>query len=103
MPRSAPLPRPCNFMGMESIATPLPDGTWIEPEEWAYPEDTYTRRAYAICPDGIKRVVKCKCADTFFSVPAIAKIGSKRVKGFLSSRTNDDDSQSIIFTPYDKQ
>ena len=62
-----------------------PDGTWLESESFAYPGDTFTRRAYASFDDGSKRVVLCKCPDSFFSIPARAKIGKRTVRGFLTS------------------
>ncbi len=76
--------------------TTFPDGTWLEGEEFAYPKGGFTRRAYAECEDGTMRLVKCSIPDTFFSIPARAKINGKMVKGFLSiTGTNND---QLIFT-----
>lgn len=72
-----------------------PDGTWIEPECFAYPGDTFTRRAYVNMPDGSKKVVLCKCADTYFSVPATARVKGKTLRGFITG-----DENGLTFTPY---
>jgi hypothetical protein len=64
----------------------FPDGTWLESESFAYPRDTFTRRAYANLPDGTRRVVQCKVADTYFTIPARYRDKTgKTVRGFLSS------------------
>jgi hypothetical protein len=75
-----------------------PNGTWLEAEAFAYPNDTFTRRAYATMPDGTKRVIMCKVPDTFFSIPARVRLGKKTVKGFLST-----DEEGLKFRPYDDQ
>lgn len=76
------------------------DGTWLECESFAYPNDTFTRRAYARMPDGSKRVVRCKVADTFSTIPARAKIAGKTVRGFLTVQgCREDHSQSLAFIP----
>jgi hypothetical protein len=70
--------------------TPItfPDGTWLEAESFAYPNGGFTRRAYASFPDGSKKVVKVSVPDTFFSIPARAKINGKTVKGYVSTNEN---------------
>lgn len=76
--------------------TPMtrPDGTWLESEDFAYPNGGFTRRAYAVFPDGIKRVVLVSIPDTFFSIPARARVRGNRIKGFVSSS-----EESLTFTP----
>lgn len=71
------------------------NGTWLEGEEFAYPNDTFTRRCFARCADGQNRVVKCKCADTFFSIPAVVTIEGKHVEGFVTSEDG-----TFIFNTY---
>lgn len=44
--------------------------TWLEAEEFAYPNGGFTRRARVRMPDGRLRVVRCSLPDTFFSIPA---------------------------------
>jgi hypothetical protein len=82
-----PKPRKCYFYGTCMECHINNDGTWIEDESFAYPNDTFTRRAYVNC-NGVKRVVLCKCADTFFSIPARARINRRYVKGFISGSDN---------------
>jgi hypothetical protein len=83
-----PTPRPGSFMGMGIVNRSFPDGSWLEGEEFAYPNGGFTRRAYAWCEDGRYRVFKCSIADTFFSIPARGVIRGKRVKGFLTCTDN---------------
>ncbi len=54
MAKKTPQPRFCG-----RTAQTADDGTWLEPEEFCYPNGGMTRRAYATFPDGINRVVKC--------------------------------------------
>jgi hypothetical protein len=60
------------------------EGTWLEPEEWCYPRGNMTRRCLAKCEDGKLRVCKCGLPDTFFSIPASARIAGKYTKGFIT-------------------
>lgn len=66
--------------------------TWIEPEEYSY--HGAERRALARMLDGSLRVIRCKLADTFFSIPGRTSDGTK---GFLSI---DTDANEITFRPY---
>lgn len=75
-----------------------PDGTWIEPEEYCYSGGK--RRAYVTMPDGAKRVVLCGLPDTFFSIPARARVNKRTVKGFVSV---NESRTGFIFTPYQNQ
>lgn len=88
-----PKPRSGSFYGMRIGGTPFENGAWLEDEEFAYPGGGFTRRAYATFPDGRNRVVKCSIPDTYFSIPARARIKGKTVKGFLSS-----DNGNLTFT-----
>lgn len=81
--KQAPKPRQGSFMLMPISNLTFPDGTWIEGEEFAYPKNTFTRRGFVDCEDGQRRLVKCKVADTFFSIPARCKIDGKTVKGYI--------------------
>ena len=71
-------------MGRRTIAVHVGE-TWLEPEELCYPNGGMTRKAYAICEDGQKRIVTCGIPDTYFSIPAFRIIRGKRVKGYVSS------------------
>jgi hypothetical protein len=67
------IPQPRNnrtYMMMPIVNLTFPDGTWLEGEEFAYPNGGFTRRAYATCENGEKRLVMCSIPDTFFSIPA---------------------------------
>ena len=68
--------------------------TWLEAEEFCYPNGGMTRRAYCIFSDGKKRVVQCGIPDTFFSIPAFVTIAGKRIRGFITSEEN-----GFIFNP----
>jgi hypothetical protein len=89
------LPRPCGHAGTVLRATVNPDGTWIEPEAFAYPGNTYDRRVRAVCDDGKLRVLRCCCPDTAFSVPAKGRVNGRYVRGFVSM-----DGQSLRFHEY---
>lgn len=86
--KSEPKPRRGTFLGLEITNQHLGEGTWIEGEEFCYPAGGYTRRAYALCADGKKRVFSCSVADSYFSVPARGKINYRYVKGFVSIHDN---------------
>lgn len=79
-----PTPRISNYMGMKSHAVEI-GNTWLEPEEFCYPNGGMTRRALVTCPDGKLRVVTCGIPDTYFSIPARVKIAGKTTKGFVTS------------------
>jgi hypothetical protein len=95
-----PKPRQGRHLGMPITNSTFPDGTWLEGEEFAYPDDTFTRRAYAECEDGVVRLVRCKTADTYFSIPARARIDGKTVRGFLTVRPG---SKGLEFVAYQNQ
>lgn len=86
--KPTPTPRNGHFYGMPIRNVDGANGTWLEGEEFAYPNGGMTRRAYVRCEDGQLRVVKCGIPDTYFSIPAYARIHGKRVKGFVTSDEN---------------
>ncbi len=91
-----PKPRIARFMGMVEEAHIAPDGTWLEAESMCYPSGAMLRRACAVCEDGSKRVVTCGMPDTYFSIPARARIKGKSVRGFVTS----SDSGGYQFVAY---
>lgn len=58
--------------------------TWLESEEFAYPNGGQTRKGRAIYPDGEKRRVMAGIPDTYFSIPAHGRVGGKYAKGYLT-------------------
>lgn len=83
--------------------------TWIEPEEWAYPNGGFARRAYvrtrpnrfnpeALKPNEVGRyyTVRASLPDTFFSIPARLRIHGRTIRGFVSV---DTDAEEFTFTP----
>jgi hypothetical protein len=63
--------------------------TWLEDEAITYPSGAMIRRAYCRCEDGALRVVVCGIPDTFFSIPARARIKGKSVTGFITHRDEE--------------
>ncbi len=61
-----------------------PRTTWLSPEEHAYPHGGQTRKGAAIFPDGKIRTVYAGIPDTYFSIPAHARINGWYVSGFLT-------------------
>ena len=62
----------------------LAKDTWLEPEELTYPSGGFHRRARAYCPgERAFRIVKCSIPDTYFTIPARARIQGKTVKGYV--------------------
>ena len=94
--RKLPTPRSTRFYGLHISAIECPNGTWIEPEEEAYPYGGFTRRAYAYCDDGRRRVVRCSIADASFFIPAAVRIRSRYVTGFITI----DDDHGVLFHEY---
>lgn len=58
--------------------------TYIQPEKYAYPRGGQTRQGRAFYPDGRLRRVWGGIADTYFTIPAHGRIGSRYVRGFLT-------------------
>lgn len=77
----------------------MPTRTWLDPEERAYPNNTFTRNGTAILrknehnpielPYGELRAVRAKVPDTYWTIPARIKHKGKTIKGFLSSHADE--------------
>lgn len=59
--------------------------TWIENEDVAYPNGGQVRRSRVIFPDGVIRAARCGIPDTFFSIPAHARVKGKYIRGYITS------------------
>ena len=73
--------------------------THLDPEELAYNTSTGTpngsnRRARALCEDGRVRTFRVGIPDTYFTIPAVGKVGGRYVRGFVSY----DDDKTLRFT-----
>lgn len=86
--------------------TQLSRGTWLQDEEYAYPNGGQTRRGQAVYPDGQVRMVYAGIADTFFSIPAHGRIRGRYVAGYITTATasglstpTDDDPAYWEFRP----
>lgn len=91
--------RSSNFYGSNQEPSTHANGTAIEAECFAYGGrrgPNFERRADAVFPDGIVRRVRCSIADTWFSVPAKARIRGLRVFGYLTTADNG----ALEFRPY---
>lgn len=92
-------PRTSNFYGMRSSAHINDNGTWLEPEELCYPNGGMTRKAYALFPDGQKRIVTCGIPDTYFSIQAKpVKVKGVSMRGYIGSNES-----GIVFIPFTNQ
>ena len=86
----------------ENPALPPRRGPWgQEPhhvgETWLDGESDGRRRAKVRFSDGSLRIVDCAgTADTFFSIPARARISGKSITGYV---TSDDESGEYVFRP----
>ena len=99
MSKRVPVPRASNFYGMRAVAHIAENGTWLEPEELCYPHEGMTRKAYAMFPDGIKRVVICGMPDTYCSIPAKpVMVKGVKLRGYIGS-----DENGIKFVPFTNQ
>jgi len=82
-------------------------GTWLDPEEMAYPSGSITagRKAKALCTDGHVRTFQCGIPDTYFSIPARTKAYGKTVTGFLHTSDTYDDGkyQQVLKFTADKK
>lgn len=70
-------------------------GTWLAQESDAYPHGGQTRKGIARFPSGALRRVWAGIPDTFFTIPAHARIGGRYVAGYL----HFDDDGVILFQP----
>lgn len=58
-------------MGMSRGPTMGEGGTWLEAEEFCYPDGKMTRRCRARnARDNQLRIVRCGIPDTYFTIPA---------------------------------
>ena len=72
--------------------------TYLAPESDAYPRGGQTRRCKALCADGKVRVVWAGIPDTYFSIPAHARINGRYARGFLTMENGE-----VIFNAYAKK
>ena len=93
-----PVPRKGSYYGMGIVNSEGKEGTWLEGEEFAYPNGGYTRRAYCKFPDGSFHVVKCSISDTYFSIPARYRTKGKTINGYITS-----DNGVLIFNLYKEE
>lgn len=81
--------------------------TWLEAESFAYPNGGMTRRAYVRIsrnsldpsielPYGELRVVACGIPDTYSTIPAVARVRGKSVRGYVAVNT---ESEEFEFKP----
>lgn len=87
--------------------TPTTD-TWIDPEEYAYPNGGFTRRARVelranmhnpvALPYGELRTVRASIPDTYFTIPARLRYQGKTIRGFVSSPSDGIEGR-LYFTP----
>ena len=79
--------------------------TWIDPEEYAYPNGGFTRQGRVIIkrnqfnsslvlPYGELRAIRLSIPDTFFSIPARLRVKGRTIRGFVTC--NDE---QYCFTP----
>lgn len=68
--------------------------TRIDPEELAYPAGSLRqsrRRGHVLFDDGIVRPVLLGIPDTFFTIPAAARISGKYAGGYVSVDSDDEE------------
>lgn len=97
--KAAKLPRECRYYGKLCPHVTIED-TWLEAEEFCYSSSdgsAMNRRALVRFPDGSLRIVRCAIPDTYFSIPARARIANKSIEGFITS-----DESGFKFNEYRK-
>ena len=62
--------------------------TWVQKEEYAYPNGGQTRKAVCRWPDGKLRVVYAGIPDTAFSIPAHGRLRGNYVRGWIGRNTS---------------
>lgn len=82
----------------------LERGTYLAPEEYAYPNGGQTRPCRALYPDGKVRRVWAGIPDTYFSIPAHGRIAGRYVAGWLSVEDlapefDRDEEWVLVFHP----
>lgn len=98
-----PQGRTCNHYGQRCVPQSRGD-TWLEAEEFSYPNGGYHRRARVRLqenpnnpvelPYGELRVVRCSIPDTMFTIPARLRCRGKTIQGYISSS-----EEGFTFTP----
>lgn len=87
-------PREGYYYGMRIHPLLCEGGTWIEGEEYAYPNGGMTRRARVVIGESGKLgIVKCGIPDTYFTIPARHR---KLGKGYV----HINDRGEAVFTAY---
>jgi hypothetical protein len=76
--------------------------TFLQSEEFAYPNGGQTRKGTAIYPDGRIRRVWAGIPDTYFSIPAHGRIAGKYLGGFLTIDDSHDSPNygEFLFHPF---
>lgn len=59
-------------------------GTYLEPEERAYPNGGQTRKGAAVFPDGKVRRIWAGTPDTYYTIPAHGRIRGRWISGYVS-------------------
>jgi hypothetical protein len=72
-----------------------PLGTFIAPEEHAYPNGGQTRPCRALYPDGKVRRAWAGIPDTYFTIPAHGRMNGKYVSGYLTVADWGDEDKGI--------
>lgn len=75
--------------------------TYIAPEQHAYPNGGQTRKCFVIFPDGKLRRAWCGIPDTYFSIPAHARLRGRYVTGWIGVQSDYDkpDHGEFLFHP----
>ena len=83
--------------------------TWLEPEDLAYPNGGFTRRAHAVIepnphnpqrlPFGTAYIVRCSIPDTFSTIPARFRYRARTIQGYVSVAESADGIRQFTFTP----
>ena len=64
--------------------------TFIAPEDNAYPHGGQTRKCLVLFPDGALRRAWCGIPDTYFSIPAHARVSGRYVAGWIGVQDDPD-------------
>ncbi len=79
--------------------------TYVQREEYAYPNGGQTRKGHALFPDGKTRRVWAGIPDTYFTIPAHARYNGFYVAGNIMYATTDMCDNGVpegtlVFFPY---
>lgn len=78
------------------------DGTWLDPEELAYPAGSLRqsrRRAWARCSDGVRRTIKVGIPDTYFSIPGWTRVRRNGKQVTIAGYVTSDET-GFMFRQY---